>query len=741
MSRNKPETSVSSSRSGKRSALLRLAALALCAVLLLSASPVVRADGAVDFQALARSGDRNGYTVTVTLAPKYYIKILSGGKNGTPYFVYQNLNDYQQGITDVYGTVQYADNDNNELKLLSDDLIWIGKKDGGWLCDFQGNRLYEEKIMASDVCSLVDKSTNKACGAAMGTAYDYTLNDYYQKTILTADGWSLTAQRISAPQGGLVTYLDTETNKWGAVNLGGGKVLPSEYDQLVFVTEARLFARKGNTYALMKSDGTKALDLPYDEAIPAGNVGILVKKNGLWGAIDLNGSQVVPMEYDTLGYTMNSDFPYRGKRAGINYQLSGRADLSFCGGQEFPDGAMVVGDNLYAVPAADGARKLVDGANRQLITETFYSIKAVGEKLVIWSAEENGISIYDQTGSIQKTKDLEGQDWEIWGDRLVRNDLEENGSAQVRIFDLSGNQQSVLENVKCLHGGKNCLILQDSSEKFAFSDLNGSLLTGFDYNVAVEVSSGTEALQYPLYYAVKEGRAYLFDERTGSDAIQHHYSADKSIGILSPGDYFPIYDQENRVGFAYFAKPGECAFADAKDSAWYAKYVTFCSNAGLLKGTGKGQFEPATPMTRAMLVQVLYNINGEKTKSYGFTDVASGKWYTKAVNWAADRGYVKGISPTTFSPKAEVSREQMVTILYRYAKSFGVSYSGGNGPLDQFADKGAVSKFAQQAMAWAVSNGLITGTSSTTLNPQGSATRAEIATILTRFVHLMAEKR
>ena len=179
---------------------------------------------------------------------------------------------------------------------------------------------------------------------------------------------------------------------------------------------------------------------------------------------------------------------------------------------------------------------------------------------------------------------------------------------------------------------------------------------------------------------------------------------------------------------------------DVEPGRWFSEPINFCYNAGLMNGMGKGQFQPQAQMTRAMLVQVLYNISGYEAESYGFTDVASNRWYYKAINWAAKEGIVNGMTATTFAPDLPVTREQMVTILQRYAAKFGPALAEQE-TLSAYNDAGKVSNFARGAMCWAVENGIINGKTPVTLDPQGKATRAEIATVLMRFVRLMAQKQ
>ena len=139
-------------------------------------------------------------------------------------------------------------------------------------------------------------------------------------------------------------------------------------------------------------------------------------------------------------------------------------------------------------------------------------------------------------------------------------------------------------------------------------------------------------------------------------------------------------------------------------------------------------------MTRAMLVTVLYRLEGEPTVTgrSSFTDVRSGAYYEKAVIWAAANGNVTGTDSTSFSPDAKVTREQLAAILYRYAQYRKLD-TDASAKLNSFTDADSVSAYASEALGWAVSEGLIIGASGK-LMPKGDATRAQVAAILHRFV-------
>lgn len=175
-------------------------------------------------------------------------------------------------------------------------------------------------------------------------------------------------------------------------------------------------------------------------------------------------------------------------------------------------------------------------------------------------------------------------------------------------------------------------------------------------------------------------------------------------------------------------------FDDVGADAWYASSVDYVKYGRLMYGTGNNLFQPDAQMTRAMFAQVLYALEGSPSVrglSCPFPD-AGGSWYTDAVIWAYHAGVVAGVSATQFAPNEALTREQMVTMLYGYAGRDEQLY-GSDGALASYQDQASVSDWAREAMAWAVSTGVITGTSTTTLAPQKIGTRAEVATVLMQF--------
>lgn len=188
-------------------------------------------------------------------------------------------------------------------------------------------------------------------------------------------------------------------------------------------------------------------------------------------------------------------------------------------------------------------------------------------------------------------------------------------------------------------------------------------------------------------------------------------------------------------------------FSDvAGPNDWSHEGIDYCVRRSLMVGTGAGTFSPGMNCSRAQIVQILYNLSGNKT-DYSryylpFTDVAPGAWYYDAVAWAYFNNVVSGTSETTFAPNDVITREQMAVILYGYTAEFAPEFTGNAASLNTFPDAGSVANWAYTAMSWAVGNGLISGMGSggvSYLAPQGSATRAQASAIIMRYCQLIGQ--
>lgn len=184
----------------------------------------------------------------------------------------------------------------------------------------------------------------------------------------------------------------------------------------------------------------------------------------------------------------------------------------------------------------------------------------------------------------------------------------------------------------------------------------------------------------------------------------------------------------------------ENPFTDVKESDWFYETVKYVNENGIINGMTEDTFAPATQLTRAMLVTILYRVEGspEVESDSKFSDVKNSDWYGAPVIWAAENGIVNGVSETEFAPNNAITREQIAAIMYRYAGSKNIDTKlEGNG-VAAFSDASTVSTWAKDAMSWAVNAKLINGKTETTVNPQDKATRAEAATIIMRFLESLA---
>ena len=298
--------------------------------------------------------------------------------------------------------------------------------------------------------------------------------------------------------------------------------------------------------------------------------------------------------------------------------------------------------------------------------------------------------------------------------------------------------------------------LRDADERqvsFVMPEHDVTVKATWDYDDHGSSSSKT----YPIY---------IEETRDGEVESSHKRAAAGTTITLTvePEDgselvKLTVVDEDgDKINVRYHAKTGDYTFTmpasevtvkavfdsdlpfkDVSVDSWYYDAVSYVYRNGLMNGISATRFAPNAKLNRAMIAQVLYNLEGE-TRSYPtvFSDVADSAWYADAVNWAADKGIVEGYGNGKFGPEDNITREQMAAILYRYAdyKGYDVRASAR---LSGFADEDQVSDWAEEAMSWAVAEDLMDGKGNNRLDPTGTATRAEVATILMRFCETIVE--
>ena len=263
-----------------------------------------------------------------------------------------------------------------------------------------------------------------------------------------------------------------------------------------------------------------------------------------------------------------------------------------------------------------------------------------------------------------------------------------------------------------------------------------------------DFKGGSVELSIP-YRADGAIRAWFLKEDGTREPVSARYDKENALLILHHFSHYVIEELDSSAAYTVCAKDDSCPiwlFADAAPTAWYHDGVHYCIENGLMQGVSTASFLPNGSTTRAQLVTILWRLEGNPApvSAAGFSDVADGAWYAVAVRWAAGCGVVKGYDNGCFGPNDAVTREQMVTILYRYAQYKGYDVSiGEDTNILSFNDALTVSGYSIPAMQWACGSGLMTGAQrdgGMALAPRDTTTRAQTATLLMRFQSAFAKE-
>ena len=271
---------------------------------------------------------------------------------------------------------------------------------------------------------------------------------------------------------------------------------------------------------------------------------------------------------------------------------------------------------------------------------------------------------------------------------------------------------------------------------------NTVILPGTKLTYTAETNVDCQSIQWYIAAVSGSTREMILNGVDGTTVLEYTFDAfgsyecwftarNSDTGFVMESNHITM---QSGLPLVVAAIQGEMPFLDVGTNDWFYNDVAYVWENGLMSGTAADRFSPNASTTRAMLVTVLYRMDGSAISSGNapFTDVPAGSWYADAVSWAAENGIVTGYSASRFAPNEPVTREQVAAILYRYAMLCDRDLSPA-ASLMAFADHTSVSGYAREALSWAVGSGLIGG-SNGRLNPSGTATRAEIAAILHRFL-------
>ena len=259
-----------------------------------------------------------------------------------------------------------------------------------------------------------------------------------------------------------------------------------------------------------------------------------------------------------------------------------------------------------------------------------------------------------------------------------------------------------------------------------------------NYRITVEATQGGTVTADPT--AAKAGTTVTLTPvpdrgyQVGTVAVTDRFGDPVAVTENADGTYtFTMPNGQVTVTVTFEQAP--LPFPDVTEGDWFYDAVRYAYETGLMDGVGDSLFAPNSQTTRAQLVTILYRLAGEPEPGgdSGFADVETGTWYTDAVAWAAENGIVNGVSDTEFAPGDDITREQLAAILYRYAACQGYDVSQ-RADLSGFGDASSISDYAQEALSWAHAQGLVLGFEDGSLRPQGTASRAQIAAVLMRFL-------
>lgn len=723
--------------------LYRLISLTL-AILLLTLC-VSAAEEPLDFKALAEKGNVDTHVgLTVTCPPRHRMYWCTGTED---YVLFHREDDRRYCVADYTGNITFTlDPDCVEAALTEGNFVVAN----GRVYDVTGKQLSDERYYVQpdynvmrtgigDDYVLIANYVNDRTGGRQR----FLLVDHAGRNLVT-DGFAGIYQGIA---------VCCKDGKWGAQEFFGRTYLPFTYDHLAMANDGILVCSKDGKFGLIDLEGNTVVPFDYDEMTVLKNDDnrrIAVRKENLWGVIDLTGRVRVPIEYGVISGTDSPQIGgtptqwYHAEKPGEVAWYNVCEDDTFLlnGSPAFPAKDLILTDGRFLQKAKSGETyALVDDHGERLI----------GEDIYYYDLFDGGYYFvsYDQT-TMKNIGRLYSEDLELMREipgatsavigfkayvRFAKTEsvllVQCRDNDRVEVFGYDGTPLETM-NATYLMGASAKTILLKKSGQLAVGTADAKHFTPFQYASAGIVDGEEEKSELVL---VNRGSYDHLIHNTGTEMFKYETFGFERINGADKG-YYMFRVPDGKCGFVQIAPPEMC-FGDASDTDWFAKSISFCVNAGLMHGMGKGLFAPQTAMTRAMLVQVLYNLSGEPSEPHGFADVADGAWYADAVNWAAANGIVNGVTNERFDPNSPVTREQMVTILRRYAQRFGDA-EGDSDALMGFSDRSRVSNYAVDSMNWAVTTGLINGRTPTTLEPQGMAKRAEVATVLMRFIKLMA---
>ena len=299
--------------------------------------------------------------------------------------------------------------------------------------------------------------------------------------------------------------------------------------------------------------------------------------------------------------------------------------------------------------------------------------------------------------------------------------------AEIQVYDAEQNDKITYR--LDLEIGDSQPVSGDNTLASVTADGHAATKSGNDYTVYVP--EGTDMSKAKLSLRTTDSGASItsVDGKTYTDGMEVDLSEGKTVTVVvtAANGASATYTVKSEVGTA--PTPWTNPYTDVKEGDWFYDAVKYVNQNGLMEGTSATKFSPRSDLTRGMFAQILYNAAGKPSVTWTnkFSDVKEGDWYASAIIWAADQGVLAGYGNGTARPKRSITREDLVSLLWRYEGSPAPTSTTLN-----FSDASKVSSYAKDAMLWAVENDIVTGTSGK-LNPQGNAMRSEAAQMLMKY--------
>lgn len=389
-------------------------------------------------------------------------------------------------------------------------------------------------------------------------------------------------------------------------------------------------------------------------------------------------------------------------------------------------------------------------------TEDSYGVTLINSKVTVGGVES--ASLYADKITMDDTSVLTLKEARIICDAEngldgIKDFLPKNGGYKIGSYTYGGENEETFYTILDANDNivKNIVLKKQSSGGYKGSSGGGgssakscgiTVKAAENGKVEANKKSASENATITLTVTADEGyqldKLTVLDSKNGTIAL-----TDQNNGKFE----FKMPDSSVTVEATFVKKAAEeekpetKAFADVPADAWFKKAVDYVNGKGLMSGVDENNFGPELLTNRAMLVTILWRMEGCPTseQATAFKDIKATDYFYNAVLWAAENKIVSGVSETSFAPNDSITREQLAAILYRYAAYKGYDVTQGGMAVREFSDYESISGYARGSVAWAVNAGIVSGKGNNTLDPSGVATRAEVASMLMRFCENIAK--